>query len=161
MEASVYLMMGGFILVFALMTLALTGFQPFLVWFCVFGGIAPSSIVVLYGAYRWRIERNLRALAAVVQTYRRIKLDELARIAGRKRLEVEQQIVKAVANGYVKGFVDRATDEFVVQEAVAQQVYVEKCPTCGARVDRWAFREERFPCPYCNAGIQIPAPAAR
>ena len=161
MDAFVYLMMGGFILVFSLMTLALTGFLSFLLWLCVVIGIAPSTIVLLYGVYRWSVERHLRALAAMAQTYRRIKLDEFARRAGRTRLETERQLAKAVDHGYVKGFVDRTSDEFVVQEAVAQQVYVATCPTCGARVDRWAFPEERFPCPYCSAGILIPAASPR
>lgn len=161
MDAFVYLTMGGFVLVFALMTLALTGFLSFLVWFCVFGGIVPSSIVVLYGVYRWSVERHLRALAAMAKTYRRLKLDEFARRAGRTRLETERQLAKAVDHGYVKGFMDRTSDEFVVQEAVGQQVYIATCPTCGARVDRWAFPEERFPCPYCSAGILIPAAHAR
>lgn len=161
MDAGVYLAMGGFILVFALMTLALTAFEPILLWFCLFGGVAPSSLVVLYGVYRWRAERQLRALGAMAQTYRRLRLDEFARRAGRTRLETERQLAEAVERGYVKGFVDRTSDEFVVQGAVAQQVYVATCPTCGARVDRWAFPEERFPCPYCSAGILIPAANAR
>lgn len=82
MDAGVYLAMGGFILVFALMTLALTAFEPILLWFCLFGGVAPSSLVVLYGVYRWRAERQLRALAAMAQTYRRLRLDEFARRQG-------------------------------------------------------------------------------
>lgn len=161
MDASIYLAMGGFILTFALMTLALTGFIPFLLWLCIFGGVAPSSVVLLYGVYRWRVERHLRAMARMVQSYRRIHLDELARRMGKTRFETEHRLAEAVHREYVKGFVDRATEEFLVQEAVDQQVYVEKCPTCGARVNRWAFPEERFPCPYCNSGILIPAAAAR
>ena len=158
MDAFVYLAMGGFILVFSLMIFALVGFRvPELLGFCVFGGIAPSSIVALYGLYRWRVERHLRALAAMAQTYRRLKLDEFARRAGRPRLQTEQRLAEAVDRGYVKGFVDRTSDEFVVQEAVAQQVYVGTCPTCGARVDRWGFPEERLVCPYCRAGIHVPA----
>ena len=161
MDASIYLVAGGFVLVFTLITLAMTGFIPFLLWVCVFGGVAPSAVVVLYGMYRWSVERRLRALAAMARTYRRLKLDELARRAGETRMKAEMDLAKAVERGYVKGFVDRTSDEFVVQEAVMQQVYVATCPTCGARVDRWAFPEERFPCPYCNAGIMIPVSAPR
>jgi DNA-directed RNA polymerase subunit RPC12/RpoP len=156
MDAAVYLMMGGFVLFFGLMTLAMSGFIPVLVWICTIGGIAPGLLAVLYGLYRWRVERHLRAIAMMARTWRRIHLDEFARRAGRTRLDLEERLAEAVDRGYVAGFVDRTTQEFVVQEAVAQQVYVEKCPTCGARVDRWAFPEERFPCPYCSAGIFIP-----
>src|SRR3989304_7089181 len=108
MDAFVYLAMGGFILVFSLMIFALVGFRvPELLGFCVFGGIAPSSIVALYGLYRWRVERHLRALAAMAQTYRRLKLDEFARRAGRPRLQTEQRLAEAGDRGYVKGFVGR------------------------------------------------------
>jgi DNA-directed RNA polymerase subunit RPC12/RpoP len=133
---------------------------PELTWVCLFGGVVPSGGVVLYGAYRWGVERHLRALAALAQTYRRIKLDEFARRAGTTRLKSDRALAQAVKRGYVKGSVDRTSDEFVVQEAVAQQVFVAKCPTCGAQVDRWAFPEERVLCPYCGAGILVPPPGA-
>jgi len=157
MDAWVYIVMGGFFLVFFLFPLGAIGSSvPELTWVCLVGGVVPSAGVVLYGMYRWSVERHLRALAAMAQTYRRIKLDEIARRAGTTRLKSDRSLAQAVRRGYVKGFVDRASDEFVVQEAVAQQVFVTKCPTCGAQVDRWAFPEERFPCPYCSAGILVP-----
>ena len=161
LDAWVYLVMGGFFLVFFLFPFSAIGSSvPELTWVCLFGGVVPSAGIVLYGAYRWAVERHVRALAAMAQTYRRIKLDEFARRAGTTRLKSDQGLAQAVKRGYVKGFVDRASDEFVVQEAVAQQVFVAKCPTCGAQVDRWAFPEERFPCPYCGAGILVPPPGA-
>lgn len=160
LEAWIYLVMGGFILFFALTTFALTGFEPFLAGICLVGGVAPSSLVVLYGLYRWSGERHLRALAAMAQTYRRLKLDEFARRAGKTRLKTERHLAEAVQRGFVNGFVDRTSDEFVVRETLAEQIHVTTCPTCGAGVNLWVFPEERFPCPYCGAGIRIPAPKA-
>lgn len=160
LDSWVYLVMGGFFLAFFLLPFSLIGSSvPGLTWACLFGGVAPSAGVMLYGAYRWGVERHLRTLAAMARTYRRLKLDEFARRAGRPRFELERDLSKAVGRGYVKGFVDRTSDEFVVQEAVEQQVYVESCARCGGRVDRWGFPEERFPCPYCGTGISVPAPS--
>lgn len=156
MDASIYLLTGGFILVFTLITLAMTGFIPFLLWICVFGGVAPSATIVLYGVYRWSVERRLRALAEMARTYRRLNLDEFARRIGKSRMQMERDLARAIRHGYVKAFVDRTSDEFVVEEAIAQQVYLATCPMCGGRVDRWGFPEESFSCPYCNSGIRIP-----
>ena len=38
--------------------------------------------------------------------------------------------------------IDRATEEFVLQEAVGQEQFIENCPRCGANVRRRYFLGE-------------------
>ena len=58
-----------------------------------------------------------------------------------------------VDRGLLKGFIDRDTDEFVLQEAVGQENFVDTCPRCGANLQRRFFRGETVTCPYCHTVI--------
>ena len=66
--------------------------------------------------------------------YRRIGLRDLAAKLGRSRYEAEQAFISAVDRGILKGFIGRATDEFVIQEAVGQEKVIEACPRRGANL---------------------------
>ncbi len=161
MDASTLLAMGGFVLGFGLIVVLLTfPFTPILAYICIPGGIVPGAIAVLLGLIEYHRERQLKEFATWLRTYRRIRMDELARKVGRTPMEAERLLNRAIELKYVAGVVDRSTDEFVLAEAERQQVFVERCPHCGGVVNRWAFPEERFACPYCNVGVDVPPATA-
>lgn len=160
LDAETMLMAGGFVLVFALIVVFLTfTLTPFLVYICVPGGILPATIALLFGGIEWRRERRLKEFAALLGRYRRIRMDDLATKLGQTPMEAERLLTRALELKYVAGVVDRATGEFVLAEAEKEQVFVERCPHCGGVVNRWAFPEERFPCPYCDVAVEAPATA--
>ena len=121
--------------------------------FCSSGGIFPGTLLVLLGWKAHKEETNLVEFSAWIKTYRRVRLDELARNLGKTRFETEKVLAKAVDRGLVHGVVDRTTDEFIVQEMIGRQIFVEVCPHCGARINRWFLPEDRFVCSYCNQAI--------
>lgn len=158
MDATTLLAMGGFVLGFALIVVLLTfQFTPILGYICIPGGVIPGAIAVLLGVVEWHREKSLKEFAALLGRYRRIRMDDLATKLGKTPMQTEKILTKALELNYVAGVVDRSTGEFVLAEAEKQQVFMERCPHCGGVVNRWAFPEERFPCPYCNVAVEVPA----
>ncbi len=162
MDAETLLMMGGFVFGFALIVVLLTiSLTPILVYICGPGGILPGAIALLLGVIEWRREKQLKEFTALLGRYRRVRMDDLATKLGKTPMETERLLTRALELKYLDGVVDRATGEFVLAEAEKKQVFVERCPHCGGVVNRWSFPEERFPCPYCDVAVEVPAaPAA-
>ena len=109
--------------------------------------LGPGVVLLYYGWKARRTEEVLVDFTTRVRMYRRIGLDDLARLFGRTRPDIEKLLAQAIDRGLLNGVVDRASNEFVLRETFGQQVFVEKCPSCGGRVGRWSFPEERFTCP--------------
>lgn len=152
---------GGFVLVFSLVVVGVSFIAtPVLAYICVPGGVAPAGIVLGLGILEYHREKQLKEFATWIKTYRRVRMDELATKMGKSPMEAERLLSRAIELGYVAGVVDRSTDEFVLAGTEKQQVFVERCPHCGGVVNRWAFPEERFPCPYCNVAVEVPAATA-
>jgi hypothetical protein len=127
---------------------------------CAITGIVPGAVLLVLG---WRAhleEQSLVEFSAWIKTYRRIPLNDLAKNLGKTRFETERILARAVDRGLVGGIVDRTTDEFVVKESIGQQIFVDRCPHCGARVHRWFLPEDRLICSYCNQPILASAAAS-
>ena len=155
LDAETMLAAGGFIMVFALIVVFLTfTLTPVLMYICIPGGVVPAAIALLFGGIEYHRAKQLKEFAALLGRYRRIRMDELATKLGKTPKQTERLLTKALELKYVEGVMDRATDEFVLTTAEKQQVFVERCPHCGGVVNRWAFPEERFPCPYCNVAVE-------
>lgn len=160
MDGTTMLAMGGFVLVFALIVVGATFmFTPIMVYMCGAGGVLPGAVAVAWGLLVYRREKHLNEFSTFLKEYRRISMADLSKRLGMSRLDAERTLTRAIQLGYVKGVVDRSTDEFVLAGSERAQVFIEKCPHCGGVVNRWAFPEERFPCPYCNVPVEVPAPA--
>ncbi len=158
LDAATMLAAGGFVLVFGLIVVGMTiTLTPILVYICVPGGILPGAIALLFGAVEYRREKRLKEFSTWIRAYRRIRMDELAKKVGKPPMEAERLLAQAIDLGYVQGVIDRSTDEFVLEGTEREQVFVETCPNCGGNVDRWAFPEERFPCPYCSQAVVAPS----
>lgn len=154
-----YLLLGSILLILGVLgvTATLTSVRPdLLVWgfvLCSTTGVAPGTILIVLG---WRLrkeERYLVEFSSWIKTYRRIPMSDLAKNLGKTRFETEKILAQAVDRQLVSGIVDRSTDEFVVRESIGQQIFVEMCPHCAARINRWFLPEDRFVCTYCNQPI--------
>jgi endogenous inhibitor of DNA gyrase (YacG/DUF329 family) len=92
--------------------------------------------------------------ASWAKSQRRIKMDDMAQRIGKTRYETEKLLGEAIEGEFVKGVIDRPSDEFVVQERETEQEhFVGACPNCGGKVDAWYFPEERVTCPYCERAV--------
>jgi hypothetical protein len=120
---------------------------------CSATGIVPGAILLLLGWRARKEERSLVAFSAWIKTYRRIPMNDLAKNLGKTRFETEQVLAMAVDRDLVQGIVDRTTDEFVVKESIGQQIFVEQCPHCGAKIHRWFLPEDRLVCAHCSQPI--------
>ncbi len=125
---------------------------------CTPGALLPGLILIFLGRRANLREKELIEFTAWVKTYRRIGLKDLAAKLGKPQYEAEQILIGVVDRGLVKGFIDRATDEFVLQEAVGQENFIDTCPRCGANLQRRYFLGETVTCPYCHAVIARKAP---
>jgi len=131
---------------------------PVLTAVCVPTAFVPGAIFLLLGLRARRVARELVEFSAWVRTYRRVRLDELARKLGKTTLETERILVQVMDRGLVKGFLDRTTDEFVIQEAIVQQQFIANCPRCNADLQKQYLVGETVRCPYCNAVIVASPP---
>ncbi len=157
---TVYLVLGSILLIVGILGIAASSVNPrdpsLLVWalvLCSSTGIVPGVILLILGWKARKEEKHLVEFSAWIKTYRRVALSDLAKNLGQTRFETEKVLAQAVDRGLVRGIVDRSTDEFVVSESIGQQIFVEKCPHCGARINRWFLPEDRFICTYCNQPI--------
>lgn len=98
-----------------------------------------------------RIIKDLENLAEILRTYRRIKVAKIAQKLGVTEFEAERRIAICVDRGWVKGNIDRTTDEFFTQESLAQVIPQAGCPKCGAPADRIVLVGEEAKCSSCGA----------
>lgn len=123
---------------------------------CTITGIAPGILFLFLAVKARQVEKDLVEFSAWVKTYRRIGLGDLARKLGKPTYDAEKILIQVVDRGLVKGFIDRQTDEFVLQEAVGQELFIERCPRCAASLQRRYFAGETVLCPYCRSVIVSP-----
>ncbi len=133
---------------------------PLITVVCIPTALVPGIVLVILGRRASLKEKELIEFTAWVKTYRRISLADLAAKLGKPQMEAEQLLVTVVDRGLLKGFIDRSTDEFVLQDAVGQESFVDTCPRCGANLQKRFFLGETVTCPYCQAVIagKMPKP---
>lgn len=128
---------------------------------CTPTAIIPGLLFIFLGRKANLREKHLVEFSAWVKAYRRIGLDELAQKLGKSPYDSEKILIEVVDRGLVRGFVDRTTNEFVLQDAVGQEQFLERCPHCNANLQQRFFLGETVRCPYCLSVIVGPAPRAR
>lgn len=157
LDGTTMMLLGGFVMAFGFFPLAFLWSEAFFLVLCVPTVLAPGAVVLAWSALVYRRERHLEEFAAWLKAYRRERMDELARRHGTSRYEFERLLGKAIDRGLVKAVIDRATDEFVSKEAAEPSVFVSRCPECGGDVNRWAYPEEVWTCPYCDQSVTTPS----
>lgn len=131
---------------------------PVITGVCIPTALVPGLVLIVLGRRAALKEKELIEFTAWVKTYRRISLADLARKLGKPQMEAEQLLVTVVDRGLLKGFIDRSTDEFVLQDAVGQEAFLDTCPRCGANLQKRYFLGETVTCPYCQTVIASKAP---
>ncbi len=99
-------------------------------------------------------DEQLRNLASILQTYNQIPLAEAAQRMGVSPQEVEGLTSAALAAGYAKGHVDRASGIFYPEtpgsatqrEVLTRERILIRCKFCGALVEQGETR-----CKSCGA----------
>lgn len=137
------------------------GFLPIITATCVPTSLVPGVIFLYLGRRARETEKSLVEFAAWVKTYRRISMADLARKLGKAPYEAERVLIQVVDRGLVPGFIDRSTDEFVLQSAVGQEQFIDRCPRCNGNLQRRYFQGETVRCPYCQSVIVGPLPKER
>jgi uncharacterized membrane protein YciS (DUF1049 family) len=123
---------------------------------CIVGGfsaalIIPGSLLYRSGVKLSKLERKLKQLAALVETYRRISVSEIAKKMGVTESEAENLITTAVGLGLFKGNMDRATGEFFLAGSLDEIRQISFCPNCGASVSQVIHRGETGKCTACGS----------
>ncbi len=124
---------------------------------CIPTTIVPGVVLVIYGWKSRRQGRDMATFAAWVKTYRRISMKDLANKLGKPPQETERIMLDCVDKGLIQGFIDRSTDEFVLQEAAGREHYIANCPGCSNSLQRRYLDGETVRCPYCGTVIAGPS----
>ncbi len=113
--------------------------------------IIPGIRLYMSGVKLSRLEHNLKQLATLVKTYRRISLAEAAKKFGITELEAEKLLNTAIELDLVKGNMDRTTGEFFVSDSLAEMRKVAFCPNCGTSLAQVIYQGETGKCPSCGS----------
>ncbi len=113
--------------------------------------IIPGVILYLSGVKLSKLEENLKQLTAIIKTYRRISLTEIADKLGVKTTEVERLLNTAVDLNLIKGHMDRGTGEFFIQESLDEIKNLSFCPNCGSSLNQVIHKGETAKCPSCGS----------
>ncbi|GEM_PF-560288 len=118
----------------------------------VFSGafIIPAALLIYLGRKASKEEEELKSLASIVKSYRRIALVNLAEKLHMTIPAAENLLSKALSRGLISGNFDRTTDEFYTDEARPQNLKFKYCPNCGAPLDRIYLEGETVRCQNCG-----------
>ncbi len=95
----------------------------------------------------------MEEFAALLESYRRANPRDLARELGKSVADVQGMFKEASALGLTRAYVDRATGDFVLYTAAGMEQFVDGCPGCGVKIQKWVFPDDTFRCPYCGTDI--------
>lgn len=123
----------------------------------------PANVVltaIFLGLYfiRKKKEDKLEDLASYLKLYRRTPLVKVAQRLGMTEHNAERLLLKCIELGLVRGFFDRKTEEFILEESIASMREGVKCPNCGASSDTVALSGEILKCAYCGSVIPSTRP---
>lgn len=121
--------------------------------FCTPVNVIFTVIFIILWYVKKKREDVLKGLASYLKMYRRIPLSKVAQRMGITEQNAETLLLECVAKGIINGFLDRETDEFVLEKSIESMRVGAKCPRCGAFSDKVALSGEVVTCAYCGAPI--------
>jgi hypothetical protein len=118
----------------------------------IFSGafLLPATLLILLGRKASREEEQLKSIASIIKSYRRITLSEIAGKLNITIPQAESYLSKVLSLNLIKGNFDRTTDEFFTEDAKAQKLEFRFCPGCGAPLDRVYLEGETVKCQNCG-----------
>ena len=112
------------------------------------------TVILLGGWYvRKKREDRMDDLVGYLKMYRRVHISKVAQRLGLDNAATEKVLLKCISKGQIKGFLDRKTDEFILEESISDMREGAKCPNCGGYSDKVALPGEVLNCNYCGAII--------
>ena len=111
----------------------------------------PGAILLIQGKKNNRLQSETKSLAALVQTYRRITLRDLAGKLGTTESRAEFLLSRAISMNLVEGNFDRTTGEFFTLDSMDEKAKLRFCPSCGAPLDKVYLAGETIKCGACGA----------
>lgn len=98
-------------------------------------------------------EDQIKQTEALVKTYRRITVKDIAEKMGVTEAEALKLLNTAVSMGMIQGNMDRGTGEFFVSDALKDMKKISFCPYCGSSLGEYVYTGETLKCPNCNSRI--------
>jgi hypothetical protein len=117
--------------------------------------LIPGILLMLVGLRKRGPVKDLQNLAELLKAYRRIKISKVAQKLGVTEFEAEKRIADCVDRGFVKGYIDRNTEEFFTVESLSQVVPQTGCPKCGAPPEKIVLVGEIARCGSCGAALSV------
>ncbi len=113
--------------------------------------IIPGIKLYLSGVKLSKLEEKLRQLAALIKTYRRITLTEIAKKFSISEAEAEKLLNTAIDLNLINGHMDRTTNEFFISESLDEIKKISFCPNCGSSLSQVIHKGETGKCPSCGS----------
>ena len=112
--------------------------------------IVPGLIILARGIILSSKEKSILETATLVNTYRRITLEDISIKLGKSLYETQALLSQAVNFKLINGYMDRTTGEFVSSNAENAEMNVKFCSSCGAQLDRIYLKGETIQCGRCG-----------
>lgn len=113
--------------------------------------IIPGARLYWSGVKLSKLEEKLKQLAALIKTYRRISLTEIAKKIGITEMEAERLLNTVIDLNLISGNMDRTTGEFFISESLSEIKKISYCPNCGASLSQVIHNGETGKCPACGS----------
>lgn len=113
--------------------------------------IIPGVRLYISGVKLSKLEENLKQLAALIKTYRRISLTDIAKKFSIPDIEAEKLLNTAIDLKLISGNMDRNTGEFFLAESLSEIKKVSYCPNCGASLTQVIHQGETGKCQACGS----------
>jgi DNA-directed RNA polymerase subunit RPC12/RpoP/nitrogen fixation-related uncharacterized protein len=121
---------------------------------------ASASALIAGGVNLYRagkklsqFEDQLKLTAALIKTYRRISVPDIAEKMSITETEAMKLLNTAVSMGMIKGNMDRGTGEFFVSDSLSEIKKISFCPYCGSPLGEIVYSGETVKCPGCGSMI--------
>ncbi len=122
-------------------------------YLCTVINVVITTIIMAYWFARRKKEDRMDDLVGYLKMYRRVHISKVAQRLGLDNKETEKVLLKCISKGQIKGFLDRKTDEFILEESITDMREGAKCLNCGGYSDKVALPGEVLNCNYCGAII--------
>jgi hypothetical protein len=112
-----------------------------------------SILCIVYGVLGLTVNRRRKNMVSMLNMHRRIKMDDLAKKVGKPYAVVQKDLLFCIEKKWVKGYIDRETDEFFLEGSLQQSSLPVKCGQCGSMSTKVIMHGEVRKCEFCDSPI--------
>jgi hypothetical protein len=122
--------------------------------FCCLPFLLPEAILfIALAILLWKRDKSLRDLAARLETYRIIKVSDLARKMGKSEKKARKMVLSCIKKKYIDGRMDANEETFFTTKYLANTPEVIngwKCTNCGGYNEQLLLPGEVGKCSFCE-----------